>query len=87
MDDATGKKKKHRGTLAKVLGLVLDHPNHTELLKELHDMLRGSFSKGDFAATLFERVSAGQELACPGYIADALIWLSDQLNVDSGETP
>jgi predicted ATP-dependent endonuclease of OLD family len=87
MDDSTGKKKKHRGALAKVIGLVLDHPNHNELLKELHDMLRGNFSKGDFAATLFERVNAGQQLACPRYIADALIWLSDQLKVNCGETP
>jgi predicted ATP-dependent endonuclease of OLD family len=86
-DPTTGKKKDHRGTLGKVIGLVLDHPEHTELLKELHAMLRGNFSKGDFAATLFERLNNGQALACPVYIADALAWLSDQLNATAGETP
>ena len=60
---------------------------HPELLKELHAMLRGSFSKGDFAATLFERLNAGQDLKCPAYITDALTWLSGQLNVTAGETP
>lgn len=86
-DAATGEKRQHRGTLGKAVGLVNDYPNHSELLKELHDMLRGSFSKGDFAATLFERLNAGQCIACPAYIADALAWLSDQLNATAGETP
>ncbi|MFI0472012.1 AAA family ATPase [Halomonas sp. HMF6819] len=86
-DPITGNKKDHRGTLGKVMGIVLDNPDHTELLKELHVMLRGNFSKGDFAATLFERLNAGQALECPAYIADALTWLSGQLNVTAGETP
>lgn len=85
-DFISGKKKEHRGTLGKVIGLVLDHPEHTELLKELHTMLRGNFSKGDFAATLFERLNNGQAVACPAYIADALAWLIGQLNVKAGET-
>lgn len=87
MDSDTGKKKDHRGTLGKVIGLVLDYPDHTELLEELHAMLRGNFSKGDFAATLFERLNNGQALACPMYIADALVWLSEQLGAKAGETP
>ena len=86
-DAATGKKRDHRGTLKKVIDLVLDHPEHTELLQELHTMLRGNFSKGDFAATLFERLNNGEALGCPAYIADALAWLSSQLNVKAGETP
>lgn len=86
-DPVTGKKEVHRGTLAKVIGIVLDNPDHTDLLKELHTMLRGNFSKGDFAATLFERLNAGQALQCPAYINDALTWLSSQLNVTAGETP
>lgn len=86
-DTVSGKKKAHRGTLGKVIGLVLDHPDHSELLGELHAILRGNFSKGDFAATLFERLNAGQELECPAYIADALAWLSGQLNATAGETP
>lgn len=86
-DSLSGEKKTHRGTLGKVIGLVLDHPKHTELLAELHTMLRGNFSKGDFAATLFERLNKGQAVACPAYIADALAWLTGQLNVKAGETP
>lgn len=86
-DPITGEKVKHRGTLAKVIGLVLDHSDHGELVKELHAMLRGSFNKGDFAATLFERLNAGQALECPAYITDALTWLSCQLNITAGETP
>jgi predicted ATP-dependent endonuclease of OLD family len=87
IDCATGKKRKHRGTLGKVIGLVLDHPEHLELLKELHDMLRGSFSKGDFAASLFERLINEEALACPDYISDALAWLSAQLSANAAETP
>lgn len=86
-DPATGEKTKHRGALGKVIGLVLDYSDHSELRKELHEMMHGSFSKGDFAATLFERLNAGQDLACPEYIADALTWLSEELTVVDGETP
>ena len=83
--DAAGKKIEHRGTLAKVIGLVVDHIDHAELLKELHAMLRGNFGKGDFAATLFERLNRDQALACPAYIADVLTWMSIQLNATVGE--
>lgn len=37
------------------------------------------FSKGDFAATVFERFNNGN-LACPSYIAEALDWLAEQLH-------
>jgi hypothetical protein len=85
-DPSTGKKVDHRGALGKVVGLVLEHPSHSELLKELHGVLHGNFSKGDFAATLFERLNTGQTLACPAYILDALSWLSEQLAGTAGET-
>ncbi|MCY1498495.1 AAA ATPase domain protein [compost metagenome] len=78
-DSTTGKKTLHRGALGKIVGLVVDHPNHAELLRELHDLLHGNFSKGDFAATLFERLNEGQVMACPAYISDALAWLNHQL--------
>jgi predicted ATP-dependent endonuclease of OLD family len=84
-DSTTGKKKLHRGALGKIVGLVADHPNHAELLKELHDLLHGNFSKGDFAATLFERLNEGQSLTCPEYISDALTWLDRQLAPSAGE--
>ena len=84
--DAKGKKK-HRGALGKVIEIVLDHPDHVDLLKALHDLMHGSFSKGDFAATLFERLNTEAALECPEYIKDALNWLSTELKVTGGETP
>ena len=81
----TGKKIVHCGTLGKIIGMVLDYSEHAELLEELHTTLHGNFSKGDFAATLFERLIVGQKLKCPSYILDALTWLSGVLNLDKGE--
>jgi predicted ATP-dependent endonuclease of OLD family len=84
--DKENKKVVHRGALAKVIGLVLDYPDHGELLKKLHEMLRGSFSKGDFAASIFERLEREQRLVCPAYISDALSWLNEQLTSKSKDT-
>lgn len=84
--DKSGKKVVHRGALAKVIGIVLDHPDHVDLLRELHNMLRGSFSKGDFSASIFERMEKGQRLVCPAYILDALAWLNEQLAAKREET-
>ena len=85
--DDKGEKRMHRGALGKVVDLALDHPDHEKLLEALHMMMRGSFSKGDFAATIFERLNAGAALHCPAYIKDALVWLSTELKVTAGETP
>ncbi|AYH08198.1 ATP-dependent endonuclease [Pectobacterium parmentieri] len=85
--DERGKKRKHRGALGKAIDLVMDHPDHVKLVEALHKLMHGSFSKGDFAATIFERLNAGAELDCPGYIKDALAWLSTELKVTAGETP
>jgi predicted ATP-dependent endonuclease of OLD family len=78
-DPASGKKVKHRGTLGKVIGLVVDYPNPAELAQQLHATMHKGFSKGDFAATLFERFNYGN-IACPSYIAEALMWLEEQLH-------
>lgn len=85
--DEKGEKRKHRGALGKVIDLVLDHHDHLELLEALHKLMHGSFSKGDFAATIFERLTAGATLDCPEYIKDALAWLGAELKVTAGETP
>jgi hypothetical protein len=85
--DEKGKKKKHLGALGKVVDIVLDYPDHVKLLEALHQLMRGSFSKGDFAATIFERLNIGAALECPEYIKDALGWLSTELKVTAGETP
>jgi predicted ATP-dependent endonuclease of OLD family len=85
--DEKGDKRKHRGALGKVVDLVLDHQDHVALLEALHKLMHGSFSKGDFAATIFERLTAGATLDCPEYIKDALAWLGTELKVTAGETP
>lgn len=85
--DEKGKKRSHRGALGKVVDLVLDHPDHVKLLEALHKLMHGSFGKGDFAATIFERLNAGAALNCPEYIKDALAWLGTELKVTAGETP
>lgn len=85
--DEKGEKRRHRGALGKVVDLVLDHPDHVKLLEALHKLMHGSFGKGDFAATIFERLNAGAALDCPEYIKDALAWLGTELKVTAGETP
>lgn len=84
-DPASGEKVKHRGTLGKVVGLVVDYPKPAELAQQLHATMHKGFSKGDFAATLFERFNSGN-LACPSYIADALDWLAEQLHATGAAT-
>jgi hypothetical protein len=81
------KKRKHRGALSKVVELVVDNLDHVKLLEALHNLMHGSFSKGDFAATLFERMNNGAVLQCPEYIKNALEWLSAEVNVTAGGTP
>jgi predicted ATP-dependent endonuclease of OLD family len=68
------------GALAAVAKAVSTMPDTKALCIKLHAMLRDSFNKGDFAATMFERISIGAEVACPAYIADALIWLDTELS-------
>lgn len=80
-------KKKLTGTLAKAVSLVKAHPDHKDLSRELHEMLRENFSKGDFAATLFERINAGAAIDCPTYISTALTWLQGHLSPTGKELP
>ncbi|MNY73410.1 hypothetical protein D3C86_2121960 [compost metagenome] len=42
-------------------------------------MLRKKFAKAEFAATMFERISLGDKVNCPAYIADSLTWLEKEL--------
>jgi len=79
VDTETGKKTNYFGSLRKVIDTVIDYPENSELTKELHFILRGNFNKGDFAATLFEKLNDGEPIVCPEYIANALVWLNDQL--------
>jgi len=78
-DAVTGASLRPKGAMGKVVDTVTDHPKHEELLEALHGLLHSSFSKGDFAATIFENITNGEPVSCPAYIADALTWLEKQL--------
>jgi hypothetical protein len=85
--DKQKKVKPPTGALADAAEVVANAATHVDLLKALHALMRDSFSKGDFAASIFERVAAGENVACPKYIADALTWLQDELDPAEGVTP
>jgi len=86
--DADSKKiKPPTGALADAAEAVAGAATPSDLLKDLHALMRDSFSKGDFAASIFERVAAGEDVMCPKYIADALAWLQDELDPAESPTP
>jgi len=65
--------------LTDVAELVAEGKSFPELVGALHVLMHGSLNKGEFAASVFERVAAGAQVVCPKYIADALQWLQAQL--------
>lgn len=67
------------GPLRVAVETVVAQPDPAALGEDLHAMLRESFAKAEFAATMFERISLGDKVACPAYIADALAWLDKEL--------
>lgn len=67
------------GSLRKVVETVAANPDAGELCKSLHSMLRDDFPKAEFSATMFERISLGDQVICPAYIADSLTWLDKEL--------
>lgn len=67
------------GPLRMAVETVVAQPDLAELGKALHAMLRGNFAKAEFAVTMFERISLGDKVVCPAYIADALTWLETEL--------
>lgn len=68
-----------RGPLRVAVETVVAQPDLAGLGKDLHAMLRANFAKAEFAATMFERISLGDKVVCPAYIADALTWLDMEL--------
>lgn len=85
--DKATKIKAPSGALASAARAVAGAATHAELLTKLHTLMHGSFNKGDFAASIFERVAAGADVTCPKYIADALTWLQDELDPAGGVEP
>jgi predicted ATP-dependent endonuclease of OLD family len=67
------------GAMRVVVESVVAQPDPVVLCQALHAMLREKFAKAEFAATMFERISLGDKVACPAYIADALAWLDKEL--------
>lgn len=67
------------GPLGRTVREVAKHSDLALLNEALHSMLRDSFKKGDFAATIFEHLSLGAPIKCPSYIFDALTWLDSEL--------
>jgi predicted ATP-dependent endonuclease of OLD family len=69
-----------KGALGRAVRTVMEHADPHSLNGALHEMLRDSFNKGDLAATIFERLCAGEDLKCPDYISTALTWLQQELD-------
>jgi len=67
------------GALGAAAVKVAEAKTHPDLASALHTLMHKSFNKGDFAASIFENVAAGENITCPAYIADALAWLQVQL--------
>ncbi|WP_440054598.1 AAA family ATPase [Pseudoalteromonas sp. T1lg65] len=68
-----------KGALGSVAKKAVETEDFQQLLSELHSLMHSSFNKGDFSASVFELVSSGEDIECPGYIANALTWLQKQL--------
>ncbi|HGW5375688.1 TPA: AAA family ATPase [Pseudomonas aeruginosa] len=67
------------GALGSVAKAAADADGVAELVAALHSVMHSSLNKGDFAASIFERLSSDEPVVCPKYIADALAWLQAQL--------
>lgn len=80
VDDDGKKIKPPTGAIGSVARRAVANENMSDLLTALHKLMHGSFNKGDFSASLFEMIAAGESIACPKYITDALQWLQSQLD-------
>lgn len=67
------------GALGSVAKAAADAQTVAEMVKDLHKVMRGSLNKGEFAVSMFEKLSSDEPVVCPKYIADALAWLQTQL--------
>jgi predicted ATP-dependent endonuclease of OLD family len=67
------------GALGSVAKAAADAGSVAEMVAALHTVMHSSLNKGEFAASIFEKLSSDEPVACPKYIADALAWLQAQL--------
>ncbi|MFD1559618.1 AAA family ATPase [Paraburkholderia silviterrae] len=74
------------GALGSVAKAVAESGSVADMVAELHTVMHSSLNKGEFAASIFEKLSFGEPVACPKYIADALCWLQAQLEPSKEST-
>ncbi|OOW77619.1 hypothetical protein Xclt_19960 [Xanthomonas axonopodis pv. clitoriae] len=67
------------GALGSVAKAAADAGTVGEMVTALHKVMHNSLNKGEFAASVFEKLSSDEPVACPKYIVDALAWLQTQL--------
>lgn len=67
------------GALGSVAKAAAEAESIAEMVAALHSVMHSSLNKGEFAASIFEKLSSDEPVACPKYIADALVWLQAQL--------
>lgn len=67
------------GALGSVAKAVANAGTASEMTAALHAVMHSSLNKGEFAASIFEKLSSNEPVACPKYIVDALAWLQTQL--------
>ena len=78
------KQTEETGPFGRAVEVTQENTDQQKLLKALHEMMHKSFKKGDFAATIFEKVSLGEPIKCPTYISSALSWLENELQAKKG---
>ena len=79
LDDDGMEIEQPTGALGSVAKAAADAGSVAEMVAALHKVMHSSLNKGEFAASIFEKLSSDEPVACPKYIADALAWLQAQL--------
>ena len=79
LDDDGMEIEQPTGALGSVAKAAADAGSVAEMVAALHTVMHSSLNKGEFAASIFEKLSSDEPVACPKYIADALAWLQAQL--------
>lgn len=78
-DDNGAEVEPPTGALGSVAKAAAEANSVAEMVAALHTVMHSSLNKGEFAASIFEKLSSDEPVACPKYIADALVWLQAQL--------
>jgi predicted ATP-dependent endonuclease of OLD family len=79
VDDDGAEIEPPTGALGSVAKATANAGSVAEIVAALHTVMHSSLNKGEFAASIFEKLSSDEPVACPKYIAVALAWLQAQL--------